>query len=827
MRQVYKSLTLALLLVGATAAIWSASPTPTSTPPEPDAPVASPNLINPIDDHPHADVASAELSTAPISYANPALSNTPTREVSGTLSYAIADARPGETLEAETYYFLLTDDEYLQVAFDDAFATNLPAESTFTGSITDNSDVAAATITPIVAEASAPTKRTHYIDLVIYNDATTPDGTVSATGYPRPVINTTAATALINNLKSYYVAETRGYIQDIQIANTKVVNNVTSSASICPTSTTGSTYYTNMSNLAAQQLGFATYNNWSSQYYGQSRHLVVFLPEACNRIDWAGLALVGSFTASNWLFVQNCCGAVDSSYGFNNTNNSSKGSYNVSTFAHEFGHNLGFQHASSQIYGSTANTCQNTTATCEEYGNGYSIMGSGWNYELPALDTAYKDVLGVANGEFYTLSTADINSINTAYTISATGSAAGTKTGLKISTGLNDAYYIELRNGALSTETYTKYGLAPTYPNKNSGLYGDNCIIPSAIVYRATNLSYNQPHIFLSTKTTKATYPYGTSGATCYSPSWDTYILPDGVKLNLSISGNQLTVAPLFNVALDSNGGSAVTQKTDIPAGSAIGTLPTPTRSNHTFKGWFTKSIGGSKISSTTTISQLTYYAQWWSPTISLPTPTPIFVAATPPYAIKDIASYSTEQCEAMTWVVRAGLSIDTVNNAYNPDSPVRREAMALFMYRLAGKPDQAQYSNPLPIGEPVDISSLSSEQKQAIRWLVDNGISKPGADKKFNPANTVTREAMALFMFRLTGSLDNSRLYSIPGEFDSADINSAYSNEEKIAIRWMINAGISKPDQYNKLFNPKNIVKRESMALFLKRTFDIVYNHI
>ncbi|MDR1953520.1 MAG: GBS Bsp-like repeat-containing protein, partial [Clostridiales Family XIII bacterium] len=64
-------------------------------------------------------------------------------------------------------------------------------------------------------------------------------------------------------------------------------------------------------------------------------------------------------------------------------------------------------------------------------------------------------------------------------------------------------------------------------------------------------------------------------------------------------------------VTFDSNGGNAVANKS-VKQGTAVGTLPTPTRSGHTFDGWYTAKSGGSKISSNTIVSaNVTYYAHW------------------------------------------------------------------------------------------------------------------------------------------------------------------------------------------------------------------------
>jgi len=48
--------------------------------------------------------------------------------------------------------------------------------------------------------------------------------------------------------------------------------------------------------------------------------------------------------------------------------------------------------------------------------------------------------------------------------------------------------------------------------------------------------------------------------------------------------------------------------------GQAYGTLPTPTRDDYTFVGWYTKTSGGSKITETSTVkitATTTLYARW------------------------------------------------------------------------------------------------------------------------------------------------------------------------------------------------------------------------
>lgn len=66
-----------------------------------------------------------------------------------------------------------------------------------------------------------------------------------------------------------------------------------------------------------------------------------------------------------------------------------------------------------------------------------------------------------------------------------------------------------------------------------------------------------------------------------------------------------------YTVTFDTNGGTTVASK-EYNYAAQLGTLPTPTRTNYTLKGWFTSKTGGTRIQPETTVTgNITYYAQW------------------------------------------------------------------------------------------------------------------------------------------------------------------------------------------------------------------------
>lgn len=69
-----------------------------------------------------------------------------------------------------------------------------------------------------------------------------------------------------------------------------------------------------------------------------------------------------------------------------------------------------------------------------------------------------------------------------------------------------------------------------------------------------------------------------------------------------------------YTATFNANGGTTPNPQTITKAyGTALGTLPTTSRTGYTFNGWYTAKTGGLKISTTTTMpaNNVTYYAQW------------------------------------------------------------------------------------------------------------------------------------------------------------------------------------------------------------------------
>lgn len=101
--------------------------------------------------------------------------------------------------------------------------------------------------------------------------------------------------------------------------------------------------------------------------------------------------------------------------------------------------------------------------------------------------------------------------------------------------------------------------------------------------------------------------------------------------------GNKITSDSVYNISADSvlyakwsnakyivtfnaNGGSCATANKDVYYNKAYGTLPTASRTNYAFAGWYTAAVGGSKIDSDSIYGNttgITLYAHWNSIAVS------------------------------------------------------------------------------------------------------------------------------------------------------------------------------------------------------------------
>ncbi len=140
-----------------------------------------------------------------------------------------------------------------------------------------------------------------------------------------------------------------------------------------------------------------------------------------------------------------------------------------------------------------------------------------------------------------------------------------------------------------------------------------------------------------SVSTTSKTVTYDSTYGDLPTPTWTGYTFDGwytassgGTKITSSTKVTTASNHTLYAhwtpqggivVTLDANGGEVSPTTVTVTYGSAYGTLPTPTRTGYTFDGWYTAKTGGSKVTSSTTVtttSNHTLYAHWTAKTYTV-----------------------------------------------------------------------------------------------------------------------------------------------------------------------------------------------------------------
>ena len=150
----------------------------------------------------------------------------------------------------------------------------------------------------------------------------------------------------------------------------------------------------------------------------------------------------------------------------------------------------------------------------------------------------------------------------------------------------------------------------------------------------------------------------------------------------------------------------------------------------------------------------------------------------------------------------------------FRPAEPVIREAMAAFLYRLAGEPAFTP-----PTVSPFADVPVGRAFYGEITWLASTGVSTGWKNTdgvwEFRPNEAVARDVMSAFLYRYAGSPD----YTPPVSSPFVDVATDHRFYKEIA--WMNDTGVSTGwavDGLGQEFRPTVAVNRDVMAAFLHR---------
>lgn len=164
----------------------------------------------------------------------------------------------------------------------------------------------------------------------------------------------------------------------------------------------------------------------------------------------------------------------------------------------------------------------------------------------------------------------------------------------------------------------------------------------------------------------------------------------------------------------------------------------------------------------------------------------------------------STSEFRAdIEWLATTGITTGWPDGTFRPNISVTRDAFAAFLYRAAGSPDFDT-----PSTSPFTDVSTNHPFYQEITWASAAGITRGWSDGSFRPLQSISRDAIAAFLYRASGS----PTYSVTKDFSDVGCS-----EHRTAIRWLATTGISTGFS-DGTYRPGNPTERAAIAAFMHR---------
>ncbi len=158
---------------------------------------------------------------------------------------------------------------------------------------------------------------------------------------------------------------------------------------------------------------------------------------------------------------------------------------------------------------------------------------------------------------------------------------------------------------------------------------------------------------------------------------------------------------------------------------------------------------------------------------------------------------------EAVRFVQERGLMNGYSDSRFGPNEPLSRAQLAQILFNKAGRP---------VVNYLLDFSDVAGEAwyTEAIRWATSQGIVGGYGNGMFGPNDPITREQLAVMLWRYSGSpaATNKDLH-----FTDADKASGYALE---ALRWAVGNGILNGYGDGRL-GPQGQATRAQVAQMLK----------
>lgn len=270
-------------------------------------------------------------------------------------------------------------------------------------------------------------------------------------------------------------------------------------------------------------------------------------------------------------------------------------------------------------------------------------------------------------------------------------------------------------------------------------------------------------------------------------------------------------------VTFDVNGGNTLDANSkDVTFGQNYGTLPTPTRSNYSFEGWFTSAVGGTKVLDTTVVNKATdhtLYAHWKAEEYTVTFDANGGNCATTSMKKAYNSTYGTLPIPTREGYKFDGWFTSKVGGASVQSTTLIKGNITVYAHWTKEEPAPLPPEPPKPPKpDSTDVTEKFTDVPankwyvKATQYVIDNNIMSGTSETTFEPDKPCTRAMMVTILYSAMGKPE------VSGSVPFTDLT---SNWYKTPVLWAYINKVTSGKSAD-TFAPNANVTRQEMAAFL-----------
>ena len=154
-----------------------------------------------------------------------------------------------------------------------------------------------------------------------------------------------------------------------------------------------------------------------------------------------------------------------------------------------------------------------------------------------------------------------------------------------------------------------------------------------------------------------------------------------------------------------------------------------------------------------------------------------------------------------------AGYMEGITSNTFKPNAPLTR-AQAASTFAMVAK---VELKDLTVTNDFEDVTGLTT-YATAITWANDAGVEIGYGNGNFGPTDNLTREQLALMLYRTYG--DGAEILTWEGDFEDLDDVSDWS---EVAVRWAVHVGLLEGTDIGQLLPQGKVTRAEAAALIMR----------